>query len=43
MTERPNFFYKETQGKRLDLRDDFTNALLGDVSPSLLPQTRKTS
>jgi hypothetical protein len=31
MTEKANFFYKETPQGRVDLQDAFTNALLGDV------------
>ena len=46
MSEKARFFYKEITNKgqteRLDLRDDFANALLGDVSPSTLLQPRKS-
>jgi len=47
MSEKASFFYKEItnkgQTKRLDLRDDFTNALLGDVKLNTLPQSRASS
>ncbi len=47
MSEKPSFFYKEITNKgqpeRVDLRNDFTNALLGDVKHFTLPQSRSSS
>lgn len=41
------FFYREItnkgQPKRVDLSNDFTNALLGDAKPFTLPQSRPSS
>lgn len=40
MSEKANFFYKQINNQRKDLSVEFTNALLGDITPPILPKSR---